>query len=136
MSGNGIPLVADVTAGQRHESTQFESVMEATRLIAPQWPEKASGDKGYSYPRIRDSLKEHGIEDVIPRRSNQRVEGDNDDFDRDTYKCRNIVERCIGWIKECRRIATRFEKLAINFVAMCKVAFIQRYFKFLDTRIP
>ena len=39
------------------------------------------------------------------------------------------IEQCIGWIKECRRIATRFEKLAINFLAILKLAFIDRYMK-------
>ncbi len=47
-------------------------------------------------------------------------------FDKDTYKRRSIVEQSIGWLKECRRIGTRFEKLAINFLAMIKLAMIER----------
>jgi len=45
------------------------------------------------------------------------------------------VERCIGWLKHARRIATRFEKTAVNFVAMLKLAMLQRYLKiyFRDT---
>ncbi|MFN9367294.1 MAG: IS5/IS1182 family transposase, partial [Planctomycetia bacterium] len=38
-------------------------------------------------------------------------------------------EQTIGWLKECRRIGTRFEKLAINFLAMMKLAMIQRCLK-------
>jgi transposase len=38
-----------------------------------------------------------------------------------------VVERLIGWLKECRRVATRYEKLAVNFLAMLKIALIVRY---------
>jgi hypothetical protein len=47
-------------------------------------------------------------------------------FDKQAYKRRSIVEQTIGWLKECHRIGTRFEKLAINFLAMMKLAMIQR----------
>ena len=50
-------------------------------------------------------------------------------FDKDAYKRRSIVEQVIGWMKECRRIGTRFEKLAINFLAMVKLAMIKRALK-------
>lgn len=105
--------------------------MNAARQRAHRWPTAVAGDKGYSYPRIRQWLQKRRIGDVIPRRSDQRVEGDDDAFDRDTYRRRNVVERCIGWLKECRRIATRFEKLAVNFLAMLKVAMMQRYLRLL-----
>lgn len=58
-----------------------------------------------------------------PNKSNQaRVQG----FDKKAYKRRNAIERCVGWLKECRRIGTRFETLAINFLTMLKLAMIQR----------
>lgn len=50
-------------------------------------------------------------------------------FDKDAYRQRSIIERCIGWLKECRRLATRFEKLAVNFLAIVKVAIVERYLK-------
>jgi transposase len=50
-------------------------------------------------------------------------------FDRETYRQRSAIENCVGWPKECRRIATRFEKLALNFLAMLKLAIIQRYLR-------
>ncbi len=50
-------------------------------------------------------------------------------FDKATYKKRAAVEQSIGWIKECRRIATRYEKLALSFLAMIKLAFIRYYLK-------
>lgn len=133
--GRGVPLAVRVTAGQAHESKSFESVVEAVPIRHGEWPASLAGDKGYSYPRIRDWLRERGIADVIARRSNQRVEGDDEDFDRETYRCRNVVERCVGWLEECRRIATRYEKLAVNYLAMLKVAMLQRYLR-LMTKAP
>ena len=42
-----------------------------------------------------------------------------------------MVERCIGWIKESRRVANRYEKLAVNYLAMLKLAMMRRYFRVL-----
>ena len=91
-----------------------------------------AGDKGYSYPRIRQWLRDPGIQAVIPQRADQRAQhrGRPLQFNQVTYRQRSIVELCIGWLKECRRIGTRFEKLAINFLAMVKLAMIQRYLRF------
>lgn len=110
--------------------------MDAVRIPRPTGrprcrPARLAGDKGYSYPRIRNWLKRHGIKAVIPQRSDQkeRHRGRPLDFDKEAYRRRNIIECCIGWLKECRRIATRFEKLALNFLAMIKVAIIERYLR-------
>lgn len=94
-------------------------------------PERLAGDKAYSMPRIRKWLRLHAIEAVIPQRSDQiaHQHGRPLAFDRETYRQRNVVERCVNWLKECRRIATRYEKLAVNFLAMLRLAMIQRYMK-------
>jgi transposase len=93
---------------------------------------KTAGDKGYSYPRIRAWLEARTIEAVIPQRSDQiKIEGKLR-LDRRTYKKRSIVECCVGWLKECRRVGTRFDKLAVNFMAFVKLAIIQRYLRLLD----
>ncbi|MCP4444585.1 MAG: transposase [Myxococcales bacterium] len=52
-------------------------------------------------------------------------------FDKRSYRRRSIVECLIGWLKESRRFATRFEKTAINFGGMVKLAFIHHYFRIL-----
>jgi len=126
-------LAAEVTAGQRHESTQFERLMDAVRI--PQAlgrprtrPGRVAGDKAYSVTRIRTWLRAHAIGAVIPQRSDQiaRHRGRPLAFDKTSYRRRSIIECCIGWLKECRRIGTRFEKLAINFLAMVKLAIIHR----------
>ena len=87
-----------------------------------------AGDKGYSSRAIRDWLRAHRIQAVIPRKSNEHQDG-RTRFDAAAYRRRNVVECCVGWLKECRRIATRFEKLAINFLAMLKLAIIERYLR-------
>ena len=52
-------------------------------------------------------------------------------FDREAYRDRNTIERLIGWLKECRRIFSRFEKTAKDFGGMTKMAFIQRYLRWI-----
>ena len=128
---HGILLALYVTPGQRHESKFFEIVVE--RVLLPHhrgqryWPERMAGDKGYSYPHIRRWLKRHHIEAVVPTRKNQPRD---DSFDKPTYRLRNIIERMVGWFKECRRLGTRYEKLAVNTVAFWMVAMIEKVLRF------
>jgi transposase len=93
------------------------------------WPEAVAGDKGYSAGRIRRWLDQRSIEDVVPYKSNEFPPEDHE-FDRQRYRDRNIVERLIGWLKECRRIATRFEKRGKHFLAMIKLAALRRLVRF------
>ncbi len=92
---------------------------------------KLAGDKGYSYPRIRRWLRRYGVRAVIPRRKNQRPGDGRVKFDRETYERRAVVEQCVGWLKESRAVATRFDKLAVNYLATVKLAMIQRYLRLL-----
>jgi transposase len=95
------------------------------------WPAKLAGDKGYSYETIREYLDGYGIEAVIPRRSNQpRPKGER--FDKKTYRKRSRIECAVGSLKECRRLGTRYEKLAVNFVAFAKLGFMLKYLRVLD----
>ncbi len=69
------------------------------------------------------------FEAVIPPKSDQSACGG---FDQKNDRRRNVIERCIGWLKCCRRIATGYEKLATHFLAMVKLAMIQRCLRILD----
>ena len=127
--GGGKPLVATLSGGQEHESKFFEELIGEISIAGNPGrprskPDNIAGDKAYSCSRIRDWLARRGIGDVIPTKENEMR---RKDFDKDAYRNRNIVERCIGWLKECRRIATRFEKLAIHYMGMLKFAMILRY---------
>jgi transposase len=126
--GQGVPLGALVTAGQSHESKSFEDLLDVPRIRRRRRPDAVAGDRGYSYPRIRAWLRRRGIEAVIPTRRDQPREP----LDRAKYRRRNVVERCIGWLKEARRVATRYEKLATHYLAMVKLAMIQRCLRLLD----
>ncbi len=94
-------------------------------------PDALAADKAYSIPWIRQWLREHKIKAVIPERSDQRENrrGRPPKFDKEAYRERNTVERCIGWIKEARSVATRYEKLAVNYLAMVHLAMLRRYFR-------
>ncbi len=92
-------------------------------------PEALAGDKGYSVQAIRDWLRAHSIKTVIPRRKDQAPEDRRHRFDRKLYRRRAVIEQCVCWLKECRRLSTRFEKLAVNFLAMIHLAFIERYLR-------
>ena len=111
--------------------------MEAVEIPQPQGrprrrPDKLAADKAYRVHRILDWLRDHGIQPVIPRKSNERTRpGRPESFDEDAYRRRNVIERCVGWLKECRRIMSRFEKTALNFLGMIHMAMIERYLRIL-----
>lgn len=135
---DGHPLAFHLTPGQAHEASAFDEVMmHADRELldiegAPVcWPLALAGDKGYRADWIDAYLLDLEIAPVIPCKSNQDREARAIPFDKKAYRQRNIVERLIGWLKECRRIFSRFEKTAVNFGGMIRMAFIQRYLRLL-----
>jgi transposase len=129
--GGGRPLVILATAGQRHEVTQLERLLDAgaVKRSGPDGrpgrgrprkrPTKLAGDKGYSYLSARLLLRRRGIAAVIPTRSGQRRQPS---FDRAAYRGRNRVERSVGRLKQFRRVATRYDKRAVNYLAWVTLA--------------
>lgn len=108
-----------LTAGQRHESTQAVALLEAT--LERMWPDAVAGDKAYSTSEVRNWLTPREIAAVIPYRDN---EAGPRTYDRDAYRERPIIERTINRLKRYRRIATRYEKLAVTYLAMLTLACI------------
>ncbi len=94
------------------------------------WPFALGGDKGYRADWIDQYLLELGIEPVIPSKENEDRDARPVAFDKTAYRKRNIVERLIGWLKESRRIFSRFEKTAKNFGGMLTLAFIRQYMSY------
>jgi len=81
---------------------------------------KLLGDKAYDSNSFRKSLRENGISPVIPGRANRKK---RIRYDKEAYKGRNVIERCYCRLKDFRRIATRYDKLARNFFSsVCLVA--------------
>ena len=131
---HGHPLHVHITPGQTHESQALETLMEGVEVRGHEvdevlWPVSLAGDKGFRADWIDDYLLTLDIVPVIPSKTNENCE--HRPFDEEAYHERNIIERLIGWLKESRRILTRFEKTAKNYLGMLKVAFIRRYMRLL-----
>jgi transposase len=116
-----------LTAGERHELSVAKTVMaqgannRAGRGRPRLRPHRLVGDKGYSSPSFRAYLRRRGIRYTIPRRRDQHRGGS---FDKTLYQSRNRVERLFNRLKQCRRLATRYEKRAASYVAMLTIAAI------------
>ncbi|MCM9077130.1 IS5 family transposase [Streptomyces spororaveus] len=134
--GGARPLAFTVTAGQAGDAPAFETVMARIRV-----PRTGTGrprtrpfvvlaDRAYSSRAIRSHLRRRGIRAVIPQPSDQighRLRrghrgGRPPGFDREVYKQRNTVERCINRLKQWRGLATRTDKLAIAYQAALHLA--------------
>jgi transposase len=125
-----------LTAGQAHDSTQLEPVLDAIRVPRAgrgrprKRPDMVLADKGYTYPRCRRALRRRKLRHVIPQRRDQRKQrrargskgGRPPGFDRAAYRRRSVVERCINRLKQWRGVATRYEKRALNYRAMVVIA--------------
>lgn len=98
-----------------------------------QRPKRLAADRAYDVPRIRRWLRQRAIGAVIPpkRKRGKRRPGRPVSYNAEHYRQRSVVECCVGWLKECRAVATRFEKLALHYLAMVKLAIIQRYLRLL-----
>jgi transposase len=128
--GGGKPMAFALSGGERHESLYVEALLAAdpVRRGGRGRPRVRPGqvvgdDKGYSYRTVRDALASRGIPAVIPRRRDQRPDDRRHrPFDRAAYRERNRVERLINRLKQCRRVATRYEKRAAHCLAMLTLA--------------
>lgn len=113
-----------LTPGQCHESTVFEDLLTHGAVKRryggrPRLrPHRIVGDKGYSYPHLRRLARRRGIRITIPHRKNQR----RGRFDKTIYRQRNRIERLINRLKQFRRLATRYEKRAVNHRTMWIIA--------------
>ncbi len=90
-------------------------------------------DKGYDAEALRRYCDQYRMQPVIPLRSMKRKPkpGLPRLFDRPKYRQRNIIERMFGWLKENRRIVTRFDKLAKSYAAMVSLACSMRCLRHL-----
>jgi transposase len=124
--GGGRPMALVVTSGQRHEATQVPALMERGAVRRPGRgrprvrPRRVAGDKSYTGRPVRGYLRRRGIGAVIPRMRSEPRRGVR--FDRVAFRERNRVERLINRLKRYRRVATRYEKRAANYLAMVTIA--------------
>jgi putative transposase len=111
----GNPLRFLVTAGQRAEITQAEALLSGYPAAA------VIADKGYDADHFVAEIEQSGAEAVIPPRRNRKVQRR---YDANLYADRNKIERLFGRLKHYRRVATRYEKTARNYLAFVQVAAI------------
>lgn len=104
-----------LTGGQAADVTQGAALVDGIKS------EHVIADKGYDSDALVEKIEASGAEAVIPPRSNRK---EPRDYDRHLYKDRNLVERFINRVKQCRRIATRYEKTARNYLAFWQLASI------------
>nr|AAS98789.1 hypothetical protein [Lyngbya majuscula] len=125
--GFGKPMVFVLTSGERHDTIAFGDLLAGGKVkhIGRGRPKSRFryflADKAYSSQAIREKLSRQGATPIIPRKSNEKK---RERFNRGLYRERNRVERLINRLKQNRRIATRYEKYAINYQAMLTIASI------------
>ena len=85
----------------------------------PTAPRRLIADKGYDANSLRSSLKAQQTEAVIPSTTSRKRPIP---YDRQAYRERNRIERAFCALKDFRRIATRYDKLARNFLAAVEIA--------------
>ncbi len=102
-----------LTGGQAADAPQAIPLLtgtEATHVVA---------DKGYDSDGILEFVQGHGAVAVIPPRSNRKTQRE---YDRELYKQRNLIERAFNKLKHWRRIATRYDRRSLYFLAVLYLA--------------
>ena len=87
-------------------------------------------DRGYDADWIRALASQHGAWANIPPKRNRK---DPICFSPYLYRARNLVERFFNKIKQCRRVATRYDKLAANYLAFVKLAAIRIWLRVYES---
>jgi putative transposase len=106
--------------GQRNDITRAHELIDGFE------PEAIIADKGYDADHLREAVLAGQAKPVIPPKSNRRTPID---YDKALYKERNLVERFFNKLKQFRRVATRYDKLLVNyrgFVILAAVAILLR----------
>jgi transposase len=118
---NGLPVRLGLTAGEAHDNRLafklLSRLKSGTMLLA---------DRGYDADWIRAVATEKGAWANIPPRCNRK---EPICFSPHLYRARNLVERFFNKIKQCRRVATRYDKLAANYLAFIQLASIRLWLR-------
>lgn len=119
----GNPIDFKITGGQVHDSKMANVLIEICEA------ENFVGDKAYHSEEIRGNLLKKGITAIIPVKKNS-VDKSNPDFDEQLYRYRHLIENLFARLKHFRSIATRYEKLKINYASMLYLACAYIWSKF------
>jgi len=117
VDANGLPVRLGLSPGEAHDNrlcpVLLAGLLPKTMVLA---------DRGYDADWIRALVNEQGAWANIPPKRNRR---DPICFSPYLYRSRNLVERFFNKLKQCRRIATRYDKIAANYLAFIKLASIR-----------
>ena len=121
VDAGGLPIRLGLTGGQAHDNRLCPALLASlprdARLLA---------DRGYDADWIRTFVAERGAWANIPPKRNRKGPIC---FSPYLYRDRNLVERFFNKIKQCRRVATRYDKLAANYLAFIKLACIRLWLR-------
>jgi transposase len=115
VNGLGLPVKFVLTPGQAADNKQAATLLDDVPF------EVVIADKAYDSQAVVNLIEARGGEAVIPSLKNRAQQRD---YDRERYKDRNLAERFWNKAKHYRRVATRYEKTARNFLAFVHVASI------------
>jgi len=136
---NGVPLRFLLSGGQVSDISYAQPLLDDVCIQSSKRgrPRKRCrwllADKGYDADALRRFCDRYRMQPVIPLRSMKRKPkpGLPRLFDRPKYRQRNVIERMFGWLKEKRRVVTRFDKLAKSYGAMVSLACVMRCIRHL-----
>ena len=120
VDANGIPLAVHACSARPAEVTLVHDTLDAT--FGLDFPKRLIGDKAYDSDGLDADLNDLGIKMIAPNRRNRGKTQDGRSLRR--YKRRWKVERTIAWLQNFRRVRTRDEIKAVNFLAMVQLACI------------
>ncbi len=103
-----------LTGGERHDITQAGNLIEGLQDVGA-----VIADKAFDAASLLGRIAAMKALAVIPPRANRK---ETRTYDQHRYKSRNLIERFFARIKQFRRIATRYDKLAIRFEAFISIA--------------
>ena len=115
MRGLGCPVRFVLTAGQKGDAPQADALIEGLPA------EVIMADTAYDSDHLREVIAEKGALAVIP---NNPSRARKHPLDKDLYAQRHLVECCFSKLKQFRRVATRYEKTAQNYLAVVTLAAI------------
>lgn len=110
----GLPLAIHTESASPHEVTLVRDTL--LQSFTSELPERLIGDKAYDSDPLDEELREQGIEMIAPHRSNRKQAATQDGRPLRRYKRRWKVERLFSWLQKFRRIATRFDFHAENYL--------------------
>jgi len=115
---HGIPIAIGIASGERNEAKLVVETLQQRFL--KNLPRRLIGDRAYDSDPLDAELKTLGVEMIAPHHP-RRVHLTQDGRPLRRYKRRWHIERLFAWLLSARRLVTRFEHKAANFLAFLKL---------------